>query len=142
MTAKFTPLTMNLIRGIEFPIFRKCLNRVIVLEDGFDDFLGDVFPYAHTVIFDKCDKNFVYYNLNKDTFPRIDSVILNSHPCEPCVLKTFNEKPYFVYQLTPHYYDLFERRWGFERVGNVQKIEDNEYKDLLKSLEYEEARFE
>lgn len=140
MAVKFTPFTMNLVRGIEFPIFRKCLNRVIVLEDGFDDVLGDMFPHAHTVIFDKCDKNFVYYNLTRDRFPRLDNAILNSHPCEPCVLRRFYEKPHLVYQLTPHYYDLFEKR--YERVDNIQKIEKDEYYDLLKSFEYEEACFE
>lgn len=41
---------------------------------------------SQTIIFDMCNKNFIFYNLNRVTFPKMRSVILNSHPCEPEIM--------------------------------------------------------
>lgn len=56
--------------------------------------IGDVHPFdtnleirSQTVIFDRCDKNFIYYWLNDvKTFTNMKTVILGSHPCEPSII--------------------------------------------------------
>lgn len=68
---------------------------------------------SQRVIFDCCDKNFIYYHLNKDTFRRTDTIILNSHPCEPKVVRYLQDEAdrgVKVYFTEP--WKLFVQKWA------------------------------
>ncbi len=45
------------------------------------------FPDAESICFYRCDKNFVYYWMNKCAFPKLKQVDMLSHPCEPHVFR-------------------------------------------------------
>lgn len=65
-------------------MFTQCMD----IHPSFPD--PPVFNDAKYVYMDKCNKNFVYYWLDKETFPNVKKIYLDSHPCEPCVFKRFS----------------------------------------------------
>jgi hypothetical protein len=76
------------------------------------------FEGVKNIVFDKCDKNFVYYWLSEAIFQKfenIDKIMLNSHPCEKNVFmrigreKNENRPTVFVHN---RYSDLVNR-WAF-----------------------------
>jgi hypothetical protein len=50
---------------------------------------GPKFPDVEILVMNGCDKNFVYYWLNKRIFPNVKEIWLNSHPCDSSVLGRF-----------------------------------------------------
>lgn len=75
---------------------------------------GDIHPFiprpvflATKVFVDDCDKNFVYYWINKNTFPKLEELHLMSHPCEPEVLQTKDYTTYLSDYFINHKY-----RWA------------------------------
>ena len=54
-----------------------------------------VFPKARTLILANCDKNFVYYNCFPrdlyDRYGKLRTIVMYSHPCEPEVLKAWQQ---------------------------------------------------
>lgn len=90
-----------------------------------------LFPNTKNVVFDRCDENFVYYWLNKQTFPDLSYIFLNSHPCEPNVFHRFCSKhphervPIFL----GNQWETFYERWGWfqnERMKNLMLVPRDE----------------
>ncbi|XWV24712.1 hypothetical protein QJ856_gp1071 [Tupanvirus deep ocean] len=127
--------TNNVWFGLNKKIIR---NENIILE-GFDD----IYPYnggpvfmANKVFIMNCDKNFVYYWLDKSTFPNANTIYLCSHPCEPPVLsRKFNE-----IKLLDHY-QCYKNRWAFD-LDNVKIITQKEINDELSKYEHEDIIIE
>ena len=97
---------------------------------------GDIHPFSNGPVFncenlimEGCDKNFVYYWMNQQTFPNAKNVYLNSHPCDYDVLgRQF--KNIYLHES----YSRYKERWGGK---NVKVISDKDYESLINT--YEEA---
>lgn len=81
--------------------------------------MGDLGRYAGPIIlsqyivFDQCDKNFVYYHMYRDRFPLMKSLVLNSHPCEPSVVRFLQSEASHGRQIVvTQRWSMFVRRWG------------------------------
>lgn len=70
-----------------------------------------MFPDAKTVTMRGCDKNFVFYWLQEHVFPNMQTIYLNSHPCEPVVLARF---PNAMFYLSTRY-ETYKNRWASKR---------------------------
>ena len=75
-----------------------------------------------------CDKNFVYYHINKTYFPNVEKIYLASHPCESDVLQQENVKIYLV-----NWYQTYYDRWA--KKDNVELIDNKEILTLLHSYQ-------
>ena len=67
------------------------------------DKCGDIHPFnvvfkeAETVVYNDCDKNFVYYWLKQSVLPSVKHVYLISHPCEPEVFYRWENTDVKIY---------------------------------------------
>lgn len=105
--------------------------------------LGDIQPYkngpvikAQTVVLDNCDKNFVYYRLNGRTFPFMNTLVLNSHPCEPAIVWWMVKRPHIRISVHESRYSYINR-WCPDvnkDAPHIKPISDAEYRKLLKKL--------
>lgn len=101
---------------------------------------GDIHPFPNgpkfeceNLILNNCNKNFVYYWLDKKTFPKVKNVFLGSHPCEFEVLARMDSDIYV--------HDMFERytrRGGNQDRKNVKVILDEDYQKVLNDYDSEE----
>jgi len=71
------------------------------------------FPSCSDVLFDHCDKNFVFYWLNRHIFSSVQNVwILNTHPCQKELhlrfMKDWGEKTptFYVHADYAHYFKV------------------------------------
>jgi hypothetical protein len=83
---------------------------------------GPVFANCTTLIIDQCDKNFVYYWLNRATFPSVTKVYLNAHPCDWSVFKRGFEQ-YFLHE-----------KWARHAEKEATIISDAQYQEVLIEL--------
>jgi hypothetical protein len=81
---------------------------------------GPRFPLAKIVFLRSCDKNFVFYWLNKRTFPMVQTIYLESHPCETCVLSRFPNATYYILERHRRY----KERCG-ESASNVYIVTES-----------------
>ncbi|MBA3756248.1 MAG: hypothetical protein H0X02_08520 [Nitrosomonas sp.] len=105
--------------------------------------LGDIHPYhdgpviqAHTVVLDNCDKNFVFYWLNSRTFPYMNTLVLNSHPCEPSIVRWIARRSHMRTLVHENRYSYINR-WCRDvktEASQIQPISDAEYRKLLTKL--------
>lgn len=91
---------------------------------------GPVFENVETVFMRKCDKNFVFYWLNKHTFPKVKTIYLVSHPCEPEIFRRFPEGIMYIADRYSHYV----HRWADERE-NIKMMSENTIHELAESTE-------
>jgi hypothetical protein len=112
------------------------LNNNVVLTgygDVHPDRFGPVFMCKKLWMF-HCNKNFVYYWLDRSTFPNLQTVYLNSHPCEESVLHRGFPKMYLHER-----FESYKRRWAADR-SDVELISETEYQKTLQKLVSEEMR--
>lgn len=89
---------------------------------------GPVFK-SELVFIDKCDKNFIYYWLNKKTFPNAQCIYLACHPCDDVVFKR---------NLTIKLVDNdFTKRWQ-KYIPAVNIIKESHYNYLLNNCKPED----
>ncbi len=112
------------------------LNQNVVLT-GYGDVpparFGPVFMCKNLWMY-HCDKNFVYYWLDRSTFPNLQTVYLDSHPCEEQVLRRD-----FPSMRLHERFQTYKRRWAADRP-NVEVISDVNYQRELQKLVSEEMR--
>jgi hypothetical protein len=91
---------------------------------------GDIQPFpnspvftAEKVVMDLCDKNFVYYWFNKETFPNIKNIYLASHPCEPSVLRNNEDINIFLLDR----FSKYAGRWAPDRYIRVITRDELDY---------------
>lgn len=97
---------------------------------------GDVYPFnycdpttfsnVHTIFATDCNKNFVYYWLNRRCFPNLRTLYLMSHPCEPHVL---NQK--YVTVVLGDTWEGYKKTWDW---NNHVIIRDE--KEIRKHMNY------
>lgn len=103
---------------------------------------GDIWPskkgpifHADTIFLDNCDKNFIYYWLDKNTFPFAKTIYLSSHPCEHDVL----ERDFDRIILSSNNAD-YKRKWA-KNNDNVSVLDKKEIDDMIESYETEDLEF-
>lgn len=76
--------------------------------------MGDIHPFKNGPIFDSetvyltsCDKNFIYYWMNTRNFPKVKTLYLFSHPCEPDVMHRFPDTQIYLGES----YLTYKKRW-------------------------------
>lgn len=142
--ARFTLQNMKLLDGIPCGQWksRVCIDKEIIFHDGYDHFVGDIFPNAKTVIFNNCTDVFLYYNLNKVKFPNITSLYSNSDPPNSRVMQLMIHNPGYVGYLTSDHYKLHLGEWWKKDCTHVQEITPNDYRKLLQSYIQIDPTFE
>lgn len=73
------------------------------------------------VYFWHCDKNFVYYNLNKNNFPLTKEVYLASHPCDAGILKAFDK--IYLWEQFEHYRERMYKHKEKAIIVSIETIE-------------------
>ena len=94
---------------------------------------GPVFHETETVFINHCNKNFVYYWLDKQTFPNVKKIYLSSHPCEYPVLRRFPESQIYL----AHWFKNYRTRWA-DDLSNVIVIRGSQIEALLTQMSDEE----
>lgn len=92
------------------------------------------FPNCKTLFVDKCDKNFVYFYIDKRRFPNVEEVYLNASPCDS---KIFYEG--FKIHLTENY-KRYKERWA-SRDDKVDVITEEQFNQELAKYKEEGAIF-
>ncbi len=70
---------------------------------------------------DNCDKNFIYYRLNKYSFPNVRELWLASHPTDPEVIHRPFDKIYLLDQ-----YKYLQRYWA-PRNTDIESVSYGRY---------------
>jgi hypothetical protein len=114
-------------------------NKIVQNDNVILTNFGDIHPFRAPLVnpifkcknlfLNKCDKNFVYYWLDKKYFPNLVNVYLGSHPCEYNVLYRDLGCNCNVY-LHENY-----RNYGSHRTNIISR---KKYNELLNSYEDEE----
>lgn len=114
--------------------WKKIHNKNVILSN-----YGDIHPFEGGPIFtcenlmlDGCNKNFLAYWLDKQTFPFARQVYIYSHPCDYYVLNRNFEKIY-LHETFQKYKD----RW-WSKCDNIEIIQDSEYMRILKCFDRED----
>ena len=83
-------LAKLLQKGVTPPwiVFKNIPDVSIPMDSGFK---------SENVIFLNCDKNFVYFTLNKSNFPFLRKIYLASHPAEAATLSQFRNTNVKIY---------------------------------------------
>ena len=87
---------------------------------------------SKVVVLDRCDKNFIYYFLDEKTFPLMNKLYLNSHPCEPVVVEWMENRAFDIDIYIHEKWEIFIKRWGYENSA-VKIISNAEYEKFLPS---------
>lgn len=157
-------MTKKLVEIAKNSLIEKCHNKnlniakneTVLLTSCVNSFMNTTFPYAKTVFFNHCEKNFTYYNLNTHYFPNVTKIYLNCHPCEKFVLtrhydiyntqeyKLKNHKHFCGYKpditiyLCDYWKNYYQHRWSLDKYDFIKSITDDDFDDLIYSYEREE----
>jgi hypothetical protein len=124
----------------------KLRNQTVLIE-GMGDFYGyqrgPAFD-AETVIVHRCDKNFVHYTIRPAQFPKVKTLYLNSHPCEPQLLGEWGrierkpgEEPPPTLWLSD-WFGGYKRRWSPD-YENIKVMPQEELARMIEELRPEAA---
>lgn len=106
----------------------------LIFNQVHDIFLPKPLPLieSSSIIFNSCDKNFVYYALHPEFFPKLQKVYLASHPCESDVFRRFRNLDIEINLID----NLrgYKSRWAND-MKNVKLISNEELKHIMKNLE-------
>ncbi|BCS83515.1 hypothetical protein QLL95_gp0608 [Cotonvirus japonicus] len=114
---------------------KKIYNDIVIL-DGYPGINPTIKPYftCKTLFVDSCDKNFVYYFIDKSSFPFVKNLYLGSHPCEPEVLwRKFDN----IYLLDK--YSTYKERWS-KNNDNIKIISDTDFIKELQDHRFEDIK--
>jgi hypothetical protein len=89
-----------------------------------------VFLDTSLVVLKNCDKNFIYYWARKDTFPKLKTLYLLSHPCKSSMFHLWNDAG--VQVIMSERYEQFQRRWAIG-MKNVRLIGERQEEDIFGS---------
>jgi len=96
---------------------------------------GPVFINCTTVFFDDCDKNMIYYWMDRYTFPNVENIyLLNTHPCDFDVFRRFNDTNVKIY--LDKNYSRYKNRWAKEN-NNVIILDSDLMIKSMNSYSYE-----
>ena len=121
--------------------FRKLFGKFVYNENVAFRWCGDIKPTKYGPIFsnckivfvDNCDKNFVYYWINKRRFPNINSIyIFDTHPCDSEVVNRFYDTRIKFYLCCE-----YKCRWDKDS-DDVILLNSDKMKSLLSSYNEED----
>lgn len=117
-----TILLDNKITKLTHLVDQKIDSDVLIMKGYFDiaNFNHKPFFLAKIVFIINCDKNFVYFWLNRHRFPNLETVYLASHPCE---LDTLYRN--FKYIYLSDRYDRYKERWAKNRDNVIVMPHDD-----------------
>jgi len=92
-----------------------------------------IFINAETIFLSRCDKNFVFYWLNKNIFPKVKNIYLFSHPCDPEVFYRFED---VIIYLEDYFWNIYKNLWAYD-VPSIISIKEDELFNILKSYNQE-----
>lgn len=115
---------------------RVCTDENIIFYNGHDKFLGDIFPEAKILFLNYCEKNFIYNNMSRKIFPKVEKVFSNSHPCSHGVMHRFANNPAYVGYLTPEFYQHFlHKRWWEKDTDYIREISYENYTEYISNFD-------
>jgi hypothetical protein len=135
-------------------------NKTVLITSCVNSFMSATFPYAETVFFNHCEKNFTYYNLNTLYFPNVSKIYLNCHPCEKFVLTRHYDmyntqhyklqhkchypdyKPNITVYFIDYWKDYYQQKWKLDKYDFIKGISDDEFSELIHQYEKEDLDFE
>jgi len=94
---------------------------------------GPIFKGTETLFMNSCDKNFVYYWLNNQTFPNVKTIYLSSHPCEYPVMRRFPQSQIYLND----WYQRYKTRWA-DDLTNVNVMKGDEINGKLLEMSAED----
>ena len=94
-------------------------------------FIKVTFPNVRVLFVEKCNKNFVYYNLHTSRFPKLYRLYCTSHPCEYDTMHRFQDNAGYIGYLEDCHYQHYLGRWWDDDVKHVQSISRDSIEDLL-----------
>ena len=114
---------------------RRIYNNVVVVTRYGDlvQMESPLFPMAQTLVFDKCDKRFVDYQMSRRlrVFPQLQRIIFNSQPCDPLVWRCL-----LLSRVDVTVNNQFRRHVsGWEELASVDELDA-----MIASLKHEEIR--
>lgn len=136
--AVFDQNNMNLVKHLprKESTTRICTNENILFRNGQDKFLDDLFPDAKILFLNNCDKNFMYYNMNRKIFPKVEKIFSNSHPYDYSLMSSFgNNNPEYVRYITPRSYRHHLHRWWEEYAEYIQEITYENYEAYFNTFD-------
>lgn len=97
-------------------------------------FIGPVVN-TEIVVFENCDKNFVYYWATPRVLPKAKHVYLFSHPCEPIVFRTLDKMNVIIHMDEP--WKRYAERWAPRMLaeGRIKIIKDYEARNFIQNLD-------
>jgi hypothetical protein len=117
---------------------------------------GDIHPFKNGPIFECdtlflqcCDKNFLAYWLGHTTFPKLQKLYVDSHPCDSYTLCDYVHlengdlkkiSAYNEIYLTENFYKHYKNRWWSD-IDNIKSITFSDFEKEMKKYESEELLF-
>lgn len=103
--------------------------------------MWDIHPFkgpvinAETIVFENCDKNFVFYWAIPRVLPIAQRVYLFSHPCEPDVFRTLNRMGVTTYM--DEYWRRYAEKWAPTMLaeGKIKIMKSSEAKNYIHNLD-------
>lgn len=93
-----------------------------------------IFPKARLVFMDRCDPNFVFYNLSPYRFPRAEAIIISGDTgCEAITKFLFSSDQGVIYIPRPVYLHYLDR-WYDKKDRTIQPVRDTELRLVRRLL--------
>lgn len=118
-------------------------NKIIKNKTSVISNMGDIHTYefkhypkilSDNVMLYRCDKNFVYYWLDQNTFPNVKNIILFSHPCEPGLFHRWNnQKKVDTWICLQKIFGEYKTRWA-PKYDNVVVLNDVAEKFIVDNI--------
>lgn len=89
---------------------------------------------CNTLILNKCNKNFVFYWLNSNTFPDVKTIFILSHPCTPHVFTRWSNSKCKPNMFLEHNFSRFAPE--IESTPNFNLMYESDIKLLNRQLFY------
>lgn len=96
--------------------------------------------FSRTVVMYECNKNFVFYWLNRHrkVFPKMRTLYLLSHPCESKILHNLHDSRVQTF-LSERFFD-YKKRWCND-APNIHEIKDKDADLVFQECNIENIKF-
>jgi hypothetical protein len=102
----------NKLYAVDTAIFSQCADHQI----------QDDFKYTKTVIFDKCNKEFMSKNYNPYIFPNVENIILASYLMHESDIYNFNKKSPNIFVELPIFFQISKHLYPSSTLSEFHNI--------------------
>lgn len=110
-------------------------NNVMIINDGYNIHLPErkkLSSIKSTVLFlNNCEKNFVYRCSYGNIFPHVNTIYLNSHPCEPSFFYSFQKNSPKITIYIHENFSLYKYKSWAPSGLDMFTIKSKDYNDIL-----------